>query len=96
MVTEAKQAYGLVRDGKGWQDCLEGLMDVLPQEVKSRIEVSDGCRAGPSRLCPTISAALCRQLLWTGRLPLRCWWTPTPGTSWQMPKCTLRQKMSSL
>ena len=42
-MTEAKQAYGLVRDGKGWQDCLEGLMAVLPQEVKSNIQVSYHC-----------------------------------------------------
>lgn len=46
VVTEAKQAYGLVRDGKGWQDCLEGLMAVLPQEVKSRIQVSAHLHAG--------------------------------------------------
>ncbi len=45
-MTEAKQAYGLVRDGKGWQDCLEGLMAVLPQEVKSRIQVSAHLHAG--------------------------------------------------
>ena len=51
VVTEAKQAYGLVRDGKGWQDCLEGLMAVLPREVRSRIQVSGHCHAGPSRLC---------------------------------------------